>query len=108
MPSGIESVLHICGTTDPILGMIGSSGVDAFSPDPCMDPKKVLEGVGDRVAVAGAVDPVNTLLFGDPGKVRDEARGFSDAGYHLITPGCGLAPLTPDANLEALAGAFRR
>ncbi len=108
LPSGIKSVLHICGTTDPILGMVGSSGVDAFSPDPCMDPRKVLEGVGDRVAVAGAVDPVNTLLFGDPGKVRDEARMFSEAGYHLITPGCGLAPLTPDANLGALAGAFRR
>ncbi len=108
LPSGIRSVLHICGTTDPILGSIGGSGVDAFSPDPCMDPSKVLEGVGDRVAVAGAVDPVKTLLFGDPEKVRCEARRFSDSGYHLIAPGCGLAPLTPDANLEALAGAFRR
>ena len=108
LPSGIRSVLHICGTTDPILGMIGSSGVDAFSPDPCMDPEKVLEGVGDRVAVAGAVDPVGTLLLGNPEKISDEAHGFSDAGYHLITPGCGLAPLTPDINLGALAGAFRR
>ncbi len=108
VPSGIKSVLHICGTTYPILKDIGSSGVDAFSPDPVMDPERVLEGVGDGIAVAGAVDPVGTLLFGDPGKVRDEARRFSDSGYHLIAPGCGLAPLTPDSNLEALAGAFRR
>lgn len=106
-PKGMRAVLHICGSTEPILEDISGSGLDAFSPDPKVSPSLVRETLGD-MTVCGAVDPVGTLLFGDPAKVVSEARAYSDEGYDIIAPGCGLAPRTPDDNLRALADAFRR
>lgn len=106
MPKGVKSVLHICGSTEPILEDITRTGADAMSPDSKVSPSDVRSALGN-MAVVGAVDPVGTLLLGTPAKVRTEARMYADAGYAVIAPGCGLAPLTPDANLMALANAFR-
>lgn len=106
-PNGTKTVLHICGNTETILDAVASSGVDAFSPDPLMDPVEIVRSLGGRVAAAGAIDPVATLLQGSPSDVVADARGYADAGFSVITPGCGVAPLTPDENLVALSRAFR-
>lgn len=106
-PEGAKTVLHICGDTGPILGSVASSGVDGFSPDPLMDPQEVVERMRGRVAAVGAVDPVGTLLQGGPAEVVAESHSYAYAGFSVIAPGCGVAPMTPDENLIALSEAFR-
>lgn len=109
MPGGdTRTVLHICGSTEPILERISRTGADAFLPDNRVAADEVVSAMGGRMAAVGAVDPVGTLLMHGPERVAEEARMYADAGYAVIGPGCGLAPRTPDANLRALAGAFRR
>lgn len=105
-PEGAKTVLHICGDTGPILGSVVSSSVDAFSPDPLMDPQSVVERMKGRVAAVGAVDPIGTLLQGSPAEVVAESHAYAGAGFSVITPGCGVAPMTPDENLIALSEAF--
>ena len=105
-PKGCKTILHICGDTEAILDRVASSGVDAFSPDPMMDPTHVVKKMNGCVAAVGAVDPVGTLLQKAPADVVAEAHMFADAGYAVITPGYGVAPQTPDDNLSALSSAF--
>ncbi len=107
-PKGSRVVLHICGSTGPILKDISSCGADSFCPDPMMNPPDVVSEVKGRVSLIGSVDPVGTLLFGTPEMIVDESNRYRDSGFDIIAPGCGLAPRTPDENLHALAGAFRR
>lgn len=107
VPQEAKSILHICGSTEPILGEIATSGMDAFSPDPKVDPHTAMRVLEGRMALCGAVDPVGTLLFGTPEQVVHEARRYAEIGYHVIAPGCGLAPETPDTNLKALSAALR-
>ena len=71
-----------------------------------MDPTHVVKKMNGCVAAVGAVDPVGTLLQKAPADVVAEAHMFADAGYAVITPGCGVAPQTPDDNLSALSSAF--
>lgn len=105
-PGGAKIVLHICGNTKTIINSVSTSGVDAFSPDPLMNPYEIVEWMRGRVAAVGAVDPVGTLLQGSPAEVVAESHRYADAGFSVITPGCGVAPATPDENLIALSEAF--
>lgn len=109
LPSGdVKTVLHMCGDTGPMLARIPETGADALSPDPMVPAADVVRALDGRMRIAGAVDPVGTLLQGTPEAVVSEAGMYAEAGYDVITPGCGLAPMTPDENLRALAGALRR
>ncbi|MDO5861375.1 MAG: MtaA/CmuA family methyltransferase [Thermoplasmata archaeon] len=108
IPSGdVKTVLHMCGSCEPILGEIADCGVDALSPDQKVPAETIIEGLGGRIAVAGSVDPVGTLLLGGPDKIRKESRMYAEAGYEVIAPGCGIAPNTSNTNMRAFAGAFR-
>lgn len=107
VPAGVKSVLHMCGACVPLLEDISRTGVDALSPDQCEPASDIMDGLKGRVAVAGSVDPVGALLLGTPDKIVAEARMYADAGYNVIAPGCGIAPLTPDGNMKALADAFK-
>ncbi len=104
--TGSKTVLHICGSTDAILDMIPNTNADAFCPDPCMDPNMIVDSLGDTIVAVGSVDPVGTLLFSSPEQVVRDAHTYRDSGFHIICPGCGLAPLTSNDNLRALSGAM--
>ena len=62
-----------------------------------------MEKVAGRCKMFGTVNPVQTLLMGSPEDVVSEARRSADAGFDIITPECGVPPMTPDANLLALS-----
>ncbi len=107
-PAGARTILHICGDTAPILEAIATVPVDAFLPDPRMDPGTVIRELDGGVATVGSLDPVGILLLGTVETVIDDAWRYRDAGFSIVSPGCGLAPHTPDINLHALSHAFER
>ena len=66
--------------------------------------RRILAG---RAFIKGNLDPVNTILRGDPETVREEARrrlevGMPGGGYILSTA-CSVAPAAPPENLMVLA-----
>lgn len=89
------------------------SGVDAISP--CERPplgdwdvKAMRKIAGENLCIVGNVDPVSTLLFAGPDKIRDEVRGiFADAGTEdgtglIIATSDQVCRDTPDENLAAM------
>jgi MtaA/CmuA family methyltransferase len=103
----VPVVLHICGDTRPILPAMVQSGARVLSLDQCMDLSGARAMTSDAV-LAGNVDPVKSLLMGDPEKVKRNAVGcLQDAGTDrfILMPGCAVPPKTPVENLRAMVRA---
>lgn len=97
------STVHVCGETDNVLEKLVDLGATALSVLSNGDPKKLYDRLGDKVILAGGVDPVTGLMQGTPDDVRRSAKEAADAGFHVIMPECGVPPQTTNANLEALS-----
>ncbi|MCQ2079506.1 MAG: hypothetical protein MJZ38_05585 [archaeon] len=95
--------LHVCGDTQPILEDLASLGESGLSVETMYDQQFCAETVLRHTRLLGGISPVEHLMFGDPGIVRERARTADELGFSIITPECGVPPETSDANLQALA-----
>jgi len=101
--AGAGSIMHICGNTTLTLPLMKATGVDGISVDQSMDMRWVKRTLGRSVAAVGNVSPTDTLLFRSPQYVVEECRECIEAGTDILAPGCGFAPDTPLANMQAMA-----
>jgi MtaA/CmuA family methyltransferase len=101
---GVPTILHICGDTNPILAAMGEAGSEAISLDQCMDLSSARAVLPEKV-LAGNVDPVESLLMGDPEKVRKNTLHCLHTGgidRFILMPGCGVPPNAPIDNMKAM------
>lgn len=104
---GKFTVLHICGNTLPIIPMMAETGVSGLSVEEKVDSYEAVKAAAGKVAMVGNVGSVKPLYRGTPADVEAAARKSADAGFNVVSPGCGVASKTPDANLEALVRAIK-
>ena len=100
----VPCILHICGDTFPILGLMAESGADVLSLDQCMDLSASRAKVPEAV-LGGNVDPVGSLLMGTPEQVAQDTRHCLHAAgtnRFILMSGCGVPPHTPVENLKAM------
>jgi MtaA/CmuA family methyltransferase len=103
-------ILHICGDSTHILGMMHKTGASIISLDQCMDLRKVRSLVGWDSTIGGNIDPINVMQFGTPDDVREEVkRLLSENGNrrYVVMTGCSIPPDTPLDNLLAAVQAVR-
>jgi [methyl-Co(III) methanol-specific corrinoid protein]:coenzyme M methyltransferase len=103
--SGMTS-LHICGDTYPILDQMAELGVTALSVEEKVDPFKAIEKVAGKVAMVGNVGSVRPLYQGTPAEVKEAAIRSAQAGFNVISAGCGVAPASADENMQAMVDAI--
>ena len=101
------TVLHICGDTYPILDQMVATGVTGISIEEKVEPEKAVEKVGGKTVLVGNVGSVRPLFQGTPEEVEAAAKRSAAAGFNVISSGCGVAPSTPDANMEAMVSAIK-
>lgn len=100
------TVLHICGNVTPIIDMMADTGFDGLSlEEKVKDLKGAKETIGDRASIVGNVSSPFTILGGTPDKVKEDAKKAMDDGVDVLAPGCGIAPNSPLANVQALVDA---
>lgn len=97
------STIHSCGDTLAFAGRLAGYGADALSLETFHCPEEYMRIVNGRCRMFGSIDPVGTLLMKRPEDVVASARRGAELGFDIITPECGVPPLTPDANLMALS-----
>ncbi len=97
------SLVHTCGQTPTVKGKLASLGETILSVESDGDPQAVMDEVGNKVLLAGGVDPIATLMQGTPDQIIASAKKAEAAGFAVIMPECGVPPATPNANLQALA-----
>jgi uroporphyrinogen decarboxylase len=101
---GKASMVHICGDITDRLDLIADSGVDCISLDYKVNLIKARELVGNRVSLAGNVNPVNVLQFGNNDDVRCAAESClkdgAENGSFILLPGCDIASGVTASNLR--------
>jgi len=104
--------VHTCGSIADRIGLMveaGYDGVDTMDPPPLgnVDIAEVKRNYGDRIFLKGNLDPVNVLLNGTPGMVREEAteliRTAGAGGGYILSTACSVSPATPARNIAVLS-----
>jgi MtaA/CmuA family methyltransferase len=96
--------LHICGNITHILPGIADLHIDVLDVDHMVDLTQVRTVVGQSVALAGNIDPVNGVLNGTPASIRQSIRrSYAEVGNpFIVNAGCEIPAGTPAENLKAL------
>ncbi|MFQ5615784.1 MAG: uroporphyrinogen decarboxylase family protein [Anaerolineales bacterium] len=98
--------LHICGNTTDKLESIVETGADCFSLDYKVDLRVAKEKIGNRICLAGNVDPVSILDQAGPERVKAESEtcvaAAAKGGGFILTSGCDLPPSISMENLQAM------
>lgn len=104
--AGAINLVHICGNITNRLDLVSGSGADVLSVDYKVDLSTVRETVGDRLAFAGNVNPVNILVDATPARVAAASREcLEKAGpdsHFILLPGCDLSPGVSLENIQAM------
>ncbi len=101
------TILHICGKSTGHTKYIADTGATAYNFDEGVDARVAHMNLDGKVALTGYVPTVKVLLNGTPEDVYRSATECLNAGVHLLTPGCALAPHTPLVNIAAMVEAMR-
>ena len=103
--------LHICGDSSTCLDRMIQTGANGIEIDHVMDLRRVRQACRDRITAIGNLDPVALLLRGTPDAIkaacRDCLKAFAGSNRFILSTGCAISPLTPAANLAAMAEAVR-
>jgi len=101
---GAKVRLHICGNLTHLLPGLADLGVDILDVDHIVDMVAVRKAMGDRVALAGNLDPADTVLKGNPETIRAALRRIYDRVGNplMVAAGCEIPSGTPAPNLQAL------
>lgn len=100
-------ILHICGDTNMMLGLIAETGFEAFSFEgPTVQVKTAKEIIGDRMALAGNI-PINLMLSGKPSEIKEQVYQALKDGINIIMTACGIPIRSPMENVKAMVEAVK-
>ena len=118
-----KKVLHICGSTQPIIRDMASIGYDGISVEEKVDIKTAKQDLGKggkviRVGgktmnmggetsskIVGNISTTQTLFRSSPEEVKAEVKQALEDGIDILAPSCGLAPRSPITNIKAMVEA---
>ena len=99
----INKVLHICGSTQPIIRDMATCGFDGISVEEAVDIPQAQKDIEDvDCVILGNISTSNTLLSGSIDDVKGDVKKVLDEGIDLIAPSCGIAPNSPLDNIKAM------
>ncbi len=106
----LDVVLHICGDTTNIIGLIPASGADLISVDK-IDIKLALAAVGNKVRLIGNYDTSNLWLT-PPTVIETQVIEMVSLGKtcprgYVAATGCEVPLATPEENLATFVRATK-
>jgi len=108
---GVPYLLHICGTTDPILADMIRTGADCLELDHKTDSQLAHDLLWQKCTFVGNIDPSQVLAMGTPQLVQKKTRElisqFADTPRFILNAGCAIPASTPGANVHAMIQAAR-
>jgi MtaA/CmuA family methyltransferase len=111
--SGIPPVVHICGKSKAIWKPIVDLGVSTWSIDNCEDIEEAKDLIGDYVAIAGNIPPVEIMKYGNIDDVVESVKecikkGSDSPKGYILWSGCEIPMGTPKENLYAYIYAAKK
>ncbi len=101
---GAKTKLHICGNTQPFFEYLPVEVIDILDVDWMVSLGQAAALYGERLSLSGNYDPVDILLQGTPGQIKQAvAKGIREGGERYISAaGCEVPKFTPAENLLAV------
>jgi uroporphyrinogen-III decarboxylase len=109
--NGRHAYIHTCGHIGDrleLMKMSGASGLECLDPPPVgnVDLADAFARIGESMFIKGNIDSVNTLLFADDAKAREDVLkiirlGKNGRGFILSTA-CSVAPMVPKERILML------
>jgi len=99
------TIVHICGRLGSIFQEVDQLKADAISIDSLTSVSDLKNALSNKVVVGN----VSTYLLqkGRPDRIEHAAAACLKHGAAVLSPACGISPLTPLANLQAMAHAAK-
>jgi len=111
---GLKVIHHSCGSIFPIIDDLIGLGADAIHPIQAlakdMEPEKLKQHFGDRVAFCGGIDAQKLLVNGTPEMVAakvQELKNIFPTGLIISPSHEAILPDTPPENIEAVFNAIK-
>jgi MtaA/CmuA family methyltransferase len=105
---GCDLWIHICGKTDHLLQFLRPLDIQGFEVDAKVPMTTARRLLGDRIAIKGNLD-TTFLLQQSPEAVYEATLEILRSGPFrtgiVMSPGCGVARMTPLENLRAMGRA---
>lgn len=101
-------ILHICGSTNPVIDIMNECGADALAVEPKNDLEKSREVIGPEPLVFGAIDAYNILVNGTPADVEQAVIKDITNGVDALWPSCDIWPTAPLENLRTMVETVRQ
>ncbi|MDY2745139.1 MAG: methylcobamide:CoM methyltransferase MtaA [Methanosphaera sp.] len=104
----MDSILHICGNSRPILEDMLDCGFNGISVEEAVNMEEAQELRADIDAdtvMVGNISTSQTLFSKTPADVKAEVTQALERGTNVLAPSCGIAPKSPLANLKAFVEA---
>ena len=98
------TIMHICGDITPRLGTLSQVGLDCFNFDWAIPPRVMVREAAGAFRLMGNISTAD-LMLGHPDEVERQVFENLDAGVDIISPGCAISPLCPNANLRSMVDA---
>lgn len=96
---GYGNVLHICGDTTPILEQMATV-TTGISIEEKVDANVAVQHVGGKTVLVGNVGSVRPLYQGTLDELVAGVKHSVDAGFNVISSGCGVAPSTDNEHMQ--------
>jgi MtaA/CmuA family methyltransferase len=111
--TGFTPSIHICGKTRGIWTHLVEIGIKSLSIDNCEDLEEAKLLVGDKLALAGNVPPVEVMRDGTIDDVIEAVKiclrkGSDNPMGYMLFAGCQVPLGTPRENLHAFAYAAKK
>jgi len=104
---GAGTVLHICGNTMPIIDHMIETKVTGLSIEEKVKPVEGVKAVNGRIALVGNIGVVSPLLQGTPEDCAKHAKIVAEAGFNVVSSGCGLSAMISNENLLAVSNTVK-
>lgn len=105
----LDTVLHICGNTKPILPQMAATSADVLSLDSphtgiCLPA--LIEDLSTQIILMGNLNPTGLILTGNAADIKKEVNtlltDLKNYPDFILSTGCDLPESTPLANIRAL------
>ena len=115
--AGKKVYIHTCGYIGDRLEFMkesGASGLECLDPPPVgnVDLDNAFDRIGDTMFIKGNIDSVNTLLFGDEKKIREDVGRIIQIGKEkgkgfILSTACSIAPKVSKESILLLSDLIR-
>jgi [methyl-Co(III) methanol-specific corrinoid protein]:coenzyme M methyltransferase len=102
------NVLHICGSTDPIIELMGSCGADGISVEERNHIAETRKKLGPDALIFGNIAGYNAIAAGKPKIIDRAVKEAIENGVSAVWPGCDIFPDAPEANMKKLVSAVKK